>query len=443
MSFLRPLRWKEGMFLRPHHLQQYDLFLESRDIAYLRAVEHHGWGLIQIEIQEESLANFMLAVKSLRAVLPDGTLLDVPGNARLPARGLDRKAFEVGRPVDVAVGVRRLEGRRPHAHADGSPAGQARFATVTEEVYDLDAGRDPTTIEHFEYDLQFFLGEEPSHGFETLPVARLLFSGDPGRPIQPAPGFAPPSLVLSASPVLHGAARAVVEQLSTVLREKGEVRGSDQASELILFQALSGCFPVLREMVQDGKVHPRRAYLEMARLAGALYFRDETGRTFDEISLYDHRDPGPVFESLRDLIRDLSKPRIVKRYRKLPMERAGDQFRVGLIPEAKTQGIRLFLEVTAAESTPRVRPLLQAAKISAPARIDTLKQFALPGIATEPLPGPPPELPPGQTGSFFRLKLEEGNEWGSQVVTGGTLATFILGAPQDIRLTLVVVLPGG
>ena len=48
MAFLRPLRWKEGMFLRPHHLQQHDLFLESRDIAYMQGLEHYGWGLIAL-----------------------------------------------------------------------------------------------------------------------------------------------------------------------------------------------------------------------------------------------------------------------------------------------------------------------------------------------------------------------------------------------------------
>lgn len=444
MPSLRPLRWKEGMFLRPHHLQQYDRYLESREIAYLNAVEHYGWGLAELEIQEESLANFVLAVRSLRAVLPDGTLVDVPGNARIPGRTLDKKSFEAGRPVDVTIGVRRLEERRPQTAGNGAAAGQARFLTVSEEVYDLDAGRDPASIEQFEYDLQFFLGEEPTQGYETLPVARLMFTGDPARPIRLAPGFAPPSLVLSASPVLHALTRGTVERLSTVLREKDEVRGGDRAGDLILFQALSGSLPVLKDMVQDGKIHPRRAYQEMARLAGTLYFRDKTGRSFDEIPLYDHRDPGPVFERLRELIYELSKAEIVPRYRKLPMEREKDLFRVGLPAEAKGPGVRIFLEVAAVESSPKVKLFMMTAKTSTPARIDsTLSKFALPGIANEALPGPPPELPSGQANSFFRLKLEEGNEWPTFVIPGGVLATFILNAPPDLKMHLIVIPPGG
>lgn len=442
MPFLRPLRWKEGMFLRPHHLQQYDLFLESRDIAYLSALEHFGWGLIRFELEEESLNNFVLGVRSLRAVLPEGTLVDVPGNARLPSRTLDKKAYEAGQPLNVAIGVRRMEPRRPQTSDEGAAGGSSRFVAVAQEVYDLDAGRDPTTIEQVEYDLQFFVGDEPADGFETLPAARLTFSGDPGKPVLLAPDFAPPCLALAGSPVLHGIARAVVERLSTVLREKAEVRGSDQVGQVILYQALSGTLPVLSDMVQDGKIHPRRVYQEMARLVGTLYFRDTEGRSFDDIPVYDHREPGPVFQKLRTLIRDLSEMEIVRRYRILPMERAGDLYKAGLPAEAKTGGSRLYFEVTAAASAPRVSGLLQTAKVSTPERIDTLKQFALPGIVTEQLPGPPPELPPGSTGSFFRLKIEGNDEWNKHLLQAHALAAFMLGAPQDIGMKLIIVLPG-
>jgi type VI secretion system protein ImpJ len=430
------------MFLRPHHLQHYDLYLESREIGYLHALENYGWGLIRLEIQEDALDNHLLSVKALRAVLHDGTLIEVPGNARLPSRQIDKKVVEVGRTLDVSVGIHNVDERRPHAAPEGETPGLARYAPVTEEIYDLETGRDPIPVERLEYDLRVFLGDEPAHGYETIPITRLAMTGDPARPIGFAAGFAPPCLAISASKVLHGAARAVVERLATVLRDMGEVRGSDKASELILFQALSGSMPVLRDMVQDGMVHPRRVYHEMTRLAGTLYFRDETGRSFDEIPAYDHREPGPAFEGLRDLIHQLSRPVFERRYRRVPMVRVQDQYRVDVPAESKKPGARLYLEVLADDSAPQLRTIIMKAKISNQGRIDHLIRFALPGIATEAQPGPPPEMPPGQTGSFFRLKIEEGVEWPSQVVPAGDVAALLMGAPQDIKLNLIVILPG-
>jgi type VI secretion system protein ImpJ len=250
-------------------------------------------------------------------------------------------------------------------------------------------------------------------------------------------------MVLSAAQALHHSARAVVERLATVLRKKAEILGHERPSELVLFQALSGSLPVLRDMVQDGKVHPRRAYQEMARLVGTLYFRSRPDQTLEDIPFYDHQAPGPVFERLRLLIEELSEIEIRRRYDKIPMERTGDIFRAGLSSDQRKPGVRLLIEVTAAESSPRVRPIMQSAKISTPARIETLKQFALPGISNEPQPGAPPELPTGQAGAFFRLKHEEGTEWSNYVVSGGALAAFLMNAPQDVKLTLVIIFPGG
>ncbi len=86
MKLRKPMRWKEGMFLRPQHFQQYDLYLENREYSRFRSLQVHGWGLLALEIDADALTNFVFQVNELRAVLPDGALIDVPGNARTGGR---------------------------------------------------------------------------------------------------------------------------------------------------------------------------------------------------------------------------------------------------------------------------------------------------------------------------------------------------------------------
>lgn len=442
MATMRPVRWREGMFLRPHHFQHHDLFLEARQIAYFQAGHSYGWGLVRLEIQEASLANFVFDVKALRAVYPDGALVDVPGNSRLPSRNIDPKGMAVGDPLPVILGLRRLEDRRAATLPEGVGKGETRFLNVEEEAYDVDIGKEPTPVEKLEYDLQLFVGNETTTGYEILPIASVSLTGNQAKPLQMTHGFAPPSLLLSAAPVLHDAARAVVDRLTTVLRKMDDIRGSEKIRELVLYQALAGCLPVLRDMVIVGNVHPRDGYQEMARLAGTLFYRDMRARSFDEIPAYDHQEPGPVFEQLRELIQELSEPVFTERYRRIPMERVGDQFRVGVPAEARKPGVRLFLEIHASDSVPRLRDLMMKARISNPSRVEHLTRFALPGVATEMQAGPPAELPPGQTGTYFRLKIEEGNEWANQVLPANELTLFLLGTPPDVRINLVLVFPG-
>jgi type VI secretion system protein ImpJ len=441
MEPLRPVRWREGMFVRPHHFQQFDLFLEARQIAYFQSLVGNGWGLARMEIAEDLLANYTFEVKSLRAIMPDGTLVDVPGNGRLPGRTLDTKQLDLGTPREVLLGVRRVEERRPLALESGPGRGETRFLPVDDEVFDLDVGREPAPIERMEYDLQLFLDSEPTQGYEVLPIASLSLTGNPSKPLVLTPGFAGPAISLAASPALHAATRSVVERLATVLRKLDDIRGGEKVRELILYQALAGCLPILRDLVRVGNIHPRFCYIEMARLAGTLFYRDQQARSFDEIPDYDHRSPGPVFEKLRDLITQLSDPLFVERYRRIPMERETDLFRTSVPADVKKPGARVYFEVDAPDSAGKLRLLFMQAKVSSPSRLEHLKQFALPGVATEAQAGPPPELPPGQTSSYFRLKVDDGTEWPTHVLQSGELTAFLRDCPSDVRIALVVVFP--
>jgi type VI secretion system protein ImpJ len=442
MDALRPVRWREGMFVRPHHFQQFDLFLEAREIALLQSISGFGWGLVRLDLAEDLLATYRIEIRALRAVLPDGTLVDIPGNGRLPSRALDPKSVDLGSPRVVLLGVRRIEERRPLTLEAGPGRGETRFLPIEDEVFDLDVGRESAPIERLEYDVQVFLDSEPTQGYETLPIASLSMTGDPARPLILTPGFAPPSVALSASSTLHGTGRSVVEMLSQRLRLLGQVRGSDNVDDLILYQALAGCLTVMREMVQVGNFHPREVYLEMARLAGALLYRDEGGRSFDVIPKYDHLAPGPVFESLRKLIEELMGKATQKNWLRVPLERpaSGDLFKTSLPSDAKRPGTRVFLEVEAVESAPKLRVLLMGAKISSENRIQHLRDNALMGVGNEWQNSPPGELPPNQKATFFRLKIDEGTEW-PIVVKTEDLAVFVFNCPSDIAINLILVLP--
>jgi len=347
MKLHKPMRWKEGMFLRPQHFQQYDLFIESREISRFMAVESHAWGLLRMDVDENALDNYVFNLNSFRAVLPNGTLVDLPGNASMRSRSFDGLMVEIGRSMGVYVGVRAIDDRGPLTSSDGSALADTRFLPAEEEFYDLDTGRDPVPLERLAYNLRIFFGDEKADGYETIQVAHLELTGDAGRPVRRDPEFSPPALALGASPVLHGAARAVAERLALGVRELGQERGGNDPDPLILYYGMSGSLPVIRDMVEEGLVHPRRVYHELARLAGALLFRDPEGRSADEIPPYNHREPGPIFTRLRELIDDLSAFVIAKAYQRCPMERDGDLFRVVIPDSAKKPGTRIFVGIHA------------------------------------------------------------------------------------------------
>ena len=75
---LNPVAWTEGMFLRPQHFQQHDVYLEERLRYHLHALNPHHWGVRELVINEDALADNRFEIQQIEAVMPGGTISAPP-----------------------------------------------------------------------------------------------------------------------------------------------------------------------------------------------------------------------------------------------------------------------------------------------------------------------------------------------------------------------------
>ena len=84
--------WSEGMLLRPQHFQQQDRFLYHAARLRHFHLEPYGYGVSELELDEQQLGLGQLGVVSVSGVFPDGMpfslndndglILEVPADAR-------------------------------------------------------------------------------------------------------------------------------------------------------------------------------------------------------------------------------------------------------------------------------------------------------------------------------------------------------------------------
>jgi len=79
VDYLQKVLWSEGMFLTPHHFQQWDRFHENQLQQRMKFAAPQGWGVTDLKINEDALGNGELIVAKCSGVFPDGLLVDVPG----------------------------------------------------------------------------------------------------------------------------------------------------------------------------------------------------------------------------------------------------------------------------------------------------------------------------------------------------------------------------
>ena len=84
MSWHSKVLWSEGLFLRPHHLQQSDRYLENLVESRVRHVTPYPWGFSLLEIDRDLAQQGKFSLRRAAGVMPDGTPFAIPDGSPIP-----------------------------------------------------------------------------------------------------------------------------------------------------------------------------------------------------------------------------------------------------------------------------------------------------------------------------------------------------------------------
>src|ERR1700724_3055827 len=121
MSWYSKVFWSEGLFLRPHHLQQNDRYVEHLLERRVGHVTPYPWGFSSLEIDRDLAQQSKFRLRRASGVLPDGTPFDIPGDSPIPdaidvpdtaAGQIAWLSMPAGVPRPSSTPIRRCASRR-------------------------------------------------------------------------------------------------------------------------------------------------------------------------------------------------------------------------------------------------------------------------------------------------------------------------------------------
>ncbi len=199
MSRYSKVFWKEGLFIRPQHLQQADRYVEKLVEARTSVITPYPWGVVELEIDRDMAQQGRVGLRSVVGIMPDGAPFDAPGSDPLP------KAVPVpeeanGLSVWLTLPDKPQDGREISFEDD---ADATRYALKSESVADNTAAiRSVQPIEIAVPRLELAVRKSPKPGYQCIRLARInevkdgVIAFDTTVP--------PPALVLDAHPVIEG-----------------------------------------------------------------------------------------------------------------------------------------------------------------------------------------------------------------------------------------------
>jgi len=395
MSWKSKVIWSEGLFLRPHHLQQSDRYVEGLIEARVRHVSPYPWGFSSLEIDRDLAQQSKFSVRRATGVMPDGTPFDIPGDSPLPAPiDVPESAGKMLVWLSMPIGAPNTREVEP---ADAENV--SRYTPGTERLIDATSAlRIEEEIDVAFPRLAFELRKTAKPGYVSLPIGRIVEVRD--RNIVFDEKFAPPVLTCATHPVVQGWIDRVIGWVENKLEELARYAadptagGGLQSADYFILQLLNRHIPVLQHLRQSRFVHPERLYEEFLRIAGELATFTTTDRRARTYPFYDHDDLEAVFTPVVRDIQDFLSAQTGRRAIRLEIiERAPNAF-VSMIRDRNLfRNASLVLEVAA------LRPLgeIQAQfpnlfKIGPNTKMNEIVHAHLPGVTLVHLPTPPPQI---------------------------------------------------
>jgi type VI secretion system protein ImpJ len=442
MRTLVPVSWSEGMFLKPHHFQQADLYQHARLSFHLRAMNAFHRGIVKLRIDVDALENMLFRVIECEAVLGDGLAVRAPSDAIVEARSFQDEFPPAAPVLDVYLCVRALGG-------EGS--GTDRFAREPEVRRDILLRDNEATVEFLVPRAQLLFASGPADerlaGLEWVKIAQVRRTGRQVPRFELAPQYVPPALSLQAAPGLVGTINEVLERLCAASRTFGQFRrergpealgyGVGDLEQLLARTTVNQYIPAIQHALVNESVHPYVAYGLLAEVRGALtsYFPDEEAWTFPA---YTHDDLGGCFTRMAEDVRRLLERLLPQHYVELPLARDDVQFSTGLEESIFARGSVWVLALHGGSGEEALRRRITDAKVTSMQDMPKLVNYASNGVPLRFMAQPPAQIPRYAGWSYFEVDVAD-SRW-RRVKEDGSFAFHLVGAEPDLEGRLFVVL---
>lgn len=411
MSWYNKVVWSEGMFLRPQHFQQQDRYTENLVRAGL-SLRPHAWGFDELAIDTDLLETGKLAIARCSGIMPDGTCFRVPDEAD-PPTPLDLDTEIKDSQVFLALPVRQARGIE--ADLEGLSQDGLRYAVAESEVRDTtSAGDNPAHIQVGRLRFRLMREEEERGGFHCLGLARVVEVSPDGSVLMDG-DFMPSCIDFRVAAKLTGFFR----ELEGLLHQRGESlagrvsesgRGSAaEIADFLLLQAVNRYEPLVAHLSNTAGVHPEAAYRLLLEMAGEFATFATAEKRAPAFSAYRHDALKETFEPVISSLRRSLSMVFERAAIAIPLVERRYGIRVAEIADRSLLQSAMFVLAVRADMPDEAlrRSFPAKAKVGTVEKIRDLVNHALPGIAVQPLPVAPRQIPFHTGVVYFSLDTKD------------------------------------
>ncbi|BET96736.1 type VI secretion system baseplate subunit TssK [Xenorhabdus taiwanensis] len=406
--------WTEGMFLRPHHFQQAEDYLE----AYIRhwgiAQHPYYWGFLTLEWDQELLNQGKVSLFTASGIFPDGTPFSFDAaNAPAPLQ-LSENPSDNHVVLALPTCQRGKEGVIFSEKSDSL----ARFVSFEAEVNDFNAmSVGNAAIQFGKMRLRLMLKSDLTPEWTALGLVYVMNKTN-DKKLYLDSQFIPPLLNCHTNPQIESFISQIQDlleqrrqQISQRLLQLGRYNDSE-IMDFLLLSLLNRYSGQMNHMQNLSLLHPERLFNEWLQFATELATFSQRRVPEGNLPLYDHDNLTQCFNQLMFQLRQGLSIILEEHAIQLPLTEYSHGLNIATLPN--TNMIHTFSFILAIHADVANDMLMNKfpaqMKIAPIGRIRELVQLQLPGISLRSMPSVPRQIPWHSGYVYFELE-KEGDLW--------------------------------
>ena len=431
--------WSEGMFLRPHHYQQYTRYLENYVEERCANLRPLSWGFASLTLDQKLLGLGKIGISEARGVFPDGTPFNIPHDDEAPgALDIDPNAKEA--IVYLCMPLRRAgTAEVDNKHEEDS---LARYAPSELEVEDTSTmGGGTASILLGKLRVRLMMESEHRDDYACIGLCRVVEARQDGSLVLDD-DYLHSSLDYQVSMGLRG----FVKELHGLLKHRAEALanrvevsgrgGSAEIADFLLLQVVNRYLPIIAHCDGVRGLHPESLYTLAVGMAGEMATFTASDKRAPVFSPYDHDDLQSSFAPVMDALRQTLSMVLEQTAVAIKLQERKYGIRVASISDRSLlDGATFVLAVASDVSGEEIRRRFPGqVRIGPVERISTLVNKQLPGILVRPLPVAPRQIQYHAGYVYFELD-QSGDMWAALKSAGG-LAVHLGGDWPGLKMEL-------
>lgn len=273
MSWTSKIIWSEGMFLRPQHFQQNDRYFEALIENRCRPMRPYSWGIEELEINQESLNLGKIEIAKCKAILPDGTIVNIPSADAAP-KPIEPNSQTKDENVYLCLMERRPNATEASREEDDDL--EVRYTIKVADVRDASLPEDSNApIELASKNLLLLTESNERADFACIGIGRIIEVRSDKKVVLDD-SFIPSALDCRSHVALAGYIREIQGMLkqradAIAVRLGGGGSGATaQVEDYMLLQLINGYEPVFAHLATLPAFHPEALFQLCLKLAGEL-----------------------------------------------------------------------------------------------------------------------------------------------------------------------------